>query len=324
MHCMTPPRRDLRFTSCIETCAAWLYPAAAPVDATGELAGARSEPTTSAHARDATVPLIVMGHGMSGTRRDRLGAFAERFAAAGVAALVFDHRGFGDSDGEPDLFEPARQLEDWRAAIAFARSLPGIDGERVATFGSSMGGGNALAAAAEDERIAAAISQVPFLDIVLQAHRSSPRVTAKVLAAAARGLHLPVLGEPNEAALLNAPGAATGWRHVVTIGEDSRWRDRISTGWLLGRPYRPGRKAAKLHCPWLVCVGEADRVARPGPAIAAAHRAPLGELRTYPGVDHFDIYDGPAHEALLADQLAFLRRHLLDGRESPAAMLNGA
>lgn len=316
---MTTTREDLRFTSGTERCAAWLYPAAAPSNTTGEPSAAPGEPTTSAQALDATTPVIVMGHGMSGTRRDCLGAFAERFAAAGVAALVFDHRGFGDSDGEPDLFDPARQLEDWRAAIGFARSLPGIDGDRVATFGSSMGGGNALAAAAEDKHIAAAISQVPFLDIVLQAHRSSPRVTAKVLAAAARGRHLPVLGEPDEPALLNAPGAAAGWRHVVAIGEDSRWRDRISTGWLLGRPYRPGRKAAELHCPWLVCVGEADRVARPGPAIAAAHRAPLGELRTYPGVDHFDIYDGPAHEALVADQLAFLRRHLLGAGEQAGA-----
>ncbi len=316
MQCMTTTREDLRFTAGAEQCAAWLYPPATLPDTSVETA-------TSSGAPDATA-LIVMAHGMSGTRRDRLGAFAERFSAAGFAALVFDHRGFGDSDGEPDLFEPARQLEDWRAAIAFGRSLPGIDGERVATFGSSMGGGNALAAAVEDERVAAAISQVPFLDIVLQTHRSSPRVTAKVLAAAARGRHLPVLGEPNEAALLNAPGAAAGWRHVVAIGEDSCWRDRISTGWLLGRPYRPGRKAAKLHCPWLVCVGEADRVARPGPAIAAAHRAPLGELRTYPGVDHFDIYDGPAHEALVADQLAFLHRHLLGSREGAAAMLSRA
>ena len=76
---------------------------------------------------EAPAPVVVMAHGLSGTRRDRLGPFAERFAAAGVAALVFDHRGFGDSGGEPDLFEPARQLEDWRAAIAFARSLAGVD-----------------------------------------------------------------------------------------------------------------------------------------------------------------------------------------------------
>jgi pimeloyl-ACP methyl ester carboxylesterase len=252
-----------------------------------------------------------MAHGLSGTRRDRLGTFAERFADADFAALVFDHRGFGDSGGEPDLFDPAMQLEDWRAAIGFARSLSGIDASRVATFGSSMGGGNALAAAAEDPAVAAAISQVPFLDIVRQAHRSSPAVTVRMLAAAARGAHLPAVGQPNEPALINAPGGEEGWRRVVSIGEDSRWRNRVSSRWLLGRPYRPIRHAAKLHCPWLVCVGEADRVARPGPAIAAAKRAPLGELRTYPGVDHFDIYDGPEHEAVVADEIDFLRRHLL-------------
>ncbi len=283
-------RHDLRFDSSGDDCAAWLYPAAGRVD---------------------RVPVVVMAHGLSGTRRDRLGAFADRFAAAGLAALVFDHRGFGDSGGEPDLFDPQRQLDDWRAAIAFARLLPETDSERVVTFGSSMGGGNALAAAVADRRVAAAISQVPFLDLLRQAHRSSPRVRAAMLAAAVRGRHLPAVGQPGEAALINAPGGEEGWRRVVAIGEDSRWRNRVSSRWLLGRPYRPARHAAKLHCPWLVCVGEADRVARPGPAIAAARRAPKGELRTYPGVDHFDIYDGPVHEALVADQLDFLRRRLL-------------
>jgi uncharacterized protein len=283
-------REDIVFEAGGDPCAAWLY---WPDGARGDLA------------------VVVMAHGLSGTRRDRLGAFAERFADAGLAALVFDHRGFGDSGGTPDLFDPALQLEDWRSAIAFARAQPRLDPDRVATFGSSMGGGNALAAAAEDPRIAAAVSQVPFLDIVRQAHRSSPTVTTRMLAAAARGAHLPAVGQPGEPALINAPGGEGGWRRVVSIGEDSRWRNRVSSRWLLGRPYRPARHAAKLHCPWLVCVGEADRVARPGPAIAAARRAPLGELRTYPGVDHFDIYDGPVHEALVADQLDFLRRHLL-------------
>jgi uncharacterized protein len=84
---------------------------------------------------------------------------------------------------------------------------------------------------------------------------------------------------------------------VVAIGEDSRWRNRVSSRWLLGPPYRPVRHAAKLHCPWLVCVG-------------AARRAPFGELRTYAGVDHFDIYDGAEHEAVVADELEFLCRRL--------------
>ena len=173
-----------------------------------------------------------------------------------------------------------------------------------------MGGGNALAAAAEDRRVAAAISQVPFLDLIRQAHRSSPAVAARMLRAAARGEHLPAVGQPGEAAFVNAPAGEAGWRHVVAIGEDSRWRNRASARWLLGKPFAPIRHAAKLHCPWLVCVGGADQVAKPGPAIRAARRAPHGELRVYPGVDHFDIYDGPEHEAVVSDEIAFLHRHL--------------
>src|SRR3989440_4105004 len=291
-------RQDHTFGSSGDSCAAWLYPAA---------------------SRDRG-PIVVMAHGLSGTRRDRLGAFAERFAAEGLAALVFDYRGFGDSGGEPDLFSPGRQLEDWRAAIAYARSLPQVDPDRVATFGSSMGGGNALAAAAQDTRIAAAVSQVPFLDLPGQAYRSAPEVVGQMLAAAQEGRHLPAVGQPHEAAFINAPDAEAGWRHVVAIGDDSRWRDRASSRWLLGRPFNPGRHAKSLHCPWLVCVAGADQVARPAAAIAAARRAPHGELRVYPGVDHFDIYDGPEHDAVVTDQIAFLDRHVLanDERERVA------
>jgi pimeloyl-ACP methyl ester carboxylesterase len=131
------------------------------------------------------------------------------------------------------------------------------------------------------------------------------------LAAAHDGAHLPAVGQPHEAAFIRAPGAEVGWRHVVAIGEDSRWRNRVSASWLLGPAYSPIGHADTLHCPWLVCVAEDDQVARPGPAIDAARRAPRGELRVYPGVDHFDIYDGPRHEAVVADELEFLHRHLL-------------
>lgn len=289
-------RIDVQFDVAGDACAGWLYAA---------------EHAPSEQGR----PVVVMAHGLSGTRRDGLGPFAERFAERGCFALVFDHRGFGDSGGTADLFQPARQLEDWEHAIAFARRWPGVDPDRVVTFGSSMGGGNALAAAAGDERVAAAISQVPFLDIVRQAHRAPPAATARMLLAAIRGEFMPAVGQPHEPAFINAPDSEAGWRHVVTIGEESRWRNRVSSRWLLGRPFNPGRHAARLHCPWLVCVGGADRVARPAAAIAAAERAPHGVLRVYPGVDHFDVYDGPAHEAVVADQLAFLERSVLRPEE---------
>jgi fermentation-respiration switch protein FrsA (DUF1100 family) len=53
-----------------------------------------------------------------------LAPYAEQFAHAGMAALVFDYRHFRASGGEPrQLIDINSQLEDYRAAIRFARSL---------------------------------------------------------------------------------------------------------------------------------------------------------------------------------------------------------
>jgi len=284
---MTMFREDVSFRSGDATCAAWLYPAA---------------------GRTGPRPIVVMAHGVTGTRRDGLWSFADRIAASGLHVLLFDHRGFGDSEGEKDFFDPKMQLEDWRAAIAFARSLPNIDADKVATLGSSLGGGNALWAAADDRRVAACISQVPFVTMSQAPH--SAEILEKMLAVAAEGGHLPAVGQLHEPAMINQPGGEIGWLRVVALGDRSRWRNRMSAGWLLGG-YDPGQYAATLHCPWLVCVAADDRIALPGPAIEAGLRAPMGEVRIYPDTDHFDIYDGPVHEAMAADEVAFLHRHLL-------------
>src|SRR3954447_24665152 len=84
---------------------------------------------------------VVMGHGLSAVREQRLPAYAERFAAAGLAALLFDYRYFGSSGGEPrQLLDIDAQLADWRTALGWARARY----ERVGLFGSSFGGGHVI------------------------------------------------------------------------------------------------------------------------------------------------------------------------------------
>lgn len=85
------------------------------------------------------------------------------FSAAGLACLVYDHPGFGTSDGEPRYeVDPTAQIEGYRDAITFAQTLDGIDPERIGIWGTSYAGGHVLVVAATDRRVRAVVSQVPI------------------------------------------------------------------------------------------------------------------------------------------------------------------
>jgi dipeptidyl aminopeptidase/acylaminoacyl peptidase len=111
-------------------------------------------------------PFIVQGPGWLGLADAKLyEPYHEAFTQAGFAVLIFDYRGFGESEGDRGIISPAWQLEDWRNAIAYLRGRPDIDAGRGAIFGSGgTGGGNAVLAAAAEPAVRATISQVPVAD----------------------------------------------------------------------------------------------------------------------------------------------------------------
>jgi alpha-beta hydrolase superfamily lysophospholipase len=271
---------------------------------------------------DGPHPIVVLAHGFGGVRDARLWAFAERFADAGLAALVFDYRHFGASGGSPrQLLDIKRQLDDWRAAIAFARGLDGVDPERVALWGTSFSGGHVAVLAAEDRRVAAAISQGTFIDGVAALRAAGARNNLRLAAAGLRDElerlrrrpphMLAVVGPPGSVAAMNSPDAEPGYRALFPPGVEFRNEVAARIGLRIGL-YRPIRKAARIACPWLVCVVDGDAITPAQPALKAAGRAPRGEARRYPG-GHFDIYVGELFEQVVADQLEFLERHLLRG-----------
>src|SRR5256714_11642552 len=103
---------------------------------------------------DDPVPGVVMAHGYSAVKEMYLDSFAEVFAEAGLAALVFDNRNFGASDGEPRYeIDPWAQVRDYRDAITYLQGVPGIDRDRIGVWGSSYSGGQANVLGAIAERI---------------------------------------------------------------------------------------------------------------------------------------------------------------------------
>jgi uncharacterized protein len=112
------------------------------------------------------LPFIVQGPGWLGLADANLYVpYHQAFTDAGFAVLIFDYRGFGESEGDRGFISPTWQLEDWRNAIAYMRSRSDIDADRGAIFGSGgTGGGNAVLVAAAEPGIRATISQVPVCD----------------------------------------------------------------------------------------------------------------------------------------------------------------
>jgi dienelactone hydrolase len=260
------------------------------------------------------VPGVVMAHGFSATRDDGLPAYAEAFRDAGFAVVLFDYRHFGASTGEPrQLLDIGRQHDDYRAVVAWARRLDGIDPDRIVLWGSSFSGGHVLAVAAGDPRIAAVISQAPFTDAIPTlmnvplkniVHLTVGGLRDQLCGWRGRPPHLaPAVGEPGTLAAMTEPDAKPGFDAIVP--PESLWRNEFAARLMLRFPfYRPGLKTPKLNMPLLVCVCENDTTTPPGSTIKAAQRAPRGELHRYP-YGHFDIYNDPT---VKIDQVDFLRR----------------
>eukprot|EP00198_Chlamydomonas_reinhardtii_P007562 XP_001696899.1 predicted protein [Chlamydomonas reinhardtii] len=159
-------------------------------------------------------PVVVMAHGLGAQKDLGLHRYADPFARAGMAVLVFDYRTFGGSDGEPRHWvSPRRHVEDWRAALAFVK-VPHLDGMENAKANLRTRGLPAvlrlLAAAAHDKLRAAAATGLDRLEAALAPPATAS--TAPVTKAKAAASDSPAAAvERLLAALRPAAAEAVSW-----------------------------------------------------------------------------------------------------------------
>lgn len=255
-------------------------------------------------AGDGPHPVVVMAHGFSAVKELRLDAFAEVFAAAGLAVLVFDHRGFGASEGRPrQEIDPVAQVRDYRHAITFVRTLAGLDPQRIGVWGSSYSGGHALMVGALDRRVRCVVAQVPAVSgpaSVARLIRSDlmPEVRAMLdadraarAAGEAPGM-IPVVSE-DPAGLCALPGAdAAAWFQGQAAAAPA-WRNEVTLRSVeMLMEYEPASWVARISpTPLLMVVAEEDTLAHTDLALDAfaAAREPK-ELVLMAG-GHFDPYE---------------------------------
>jgi dienelactone hydrolase len=272
--------------------------------------------------RSGPVPCIVMAHGAGGTMAMGLGLYAARFQEAGFAVLAFDYRHYGQSQGEPrHLLWIPRQLQDWAAAVAYARGLAQVDPERVGLWGTSLSGGHVIVTAARDSRVAAVCAQCPGLDGrasgEMLRHRAGIGYLLRLVPHGQRDLvrswlglrphKIPAVGKEGTMAMMTVPGAYEAFSQLAPAGYPNQVCARIL---LRGDKYRPVKHAAKVRCPTLLLVCERDELT-PAETVeqALARLGDLAEVKRFP-IRHFDIYFGRHFNTSLTIQLEFFIRHL--------------
>ena len=110
-------------------------------------------------------PVVVMAGGWCYVKELRQPQYAAEFVKRGFAALIFDYRRMGASDGQPrQHIEPWDQIEDYKNAITFAEGLPEVDANRIGAWGISYSGGHVTILGAIDPRLKAIVANVPVID----------------------------------------------------------------------------------------------------------------------------------------------------------------
>lgn len=290
-------RIDSDFMSNGLKCSAWLY-----------LPDGKEKP-----------PVIIMAHGLSGQKDFGLQNYAEHFAGHGMAALVFDYRNFGDSQGEPrNLVNPWRQLQDWRSAISHVKNLDAVDGNSLALWGTSFSGGHVLVTAAKERGIKAIVAQVPFVDGMSSTMQFPVSYQVQGVVHGLRDLFnmirgkaphtVPAVGQPGAFALMNTPECMQGYYSLVP--EDTTWKNEVPARFtLMVSAYRPTMYARRITSPVFIMYAKKDSLIPYKAVERMGRKIPRAEVVGL-DVGHFEIYNGELFKMAVKKQAEFLKRNL--------------
>lgn len=270
------------------------------------------------------VPAVVMAHGFSAVKEMYLDRFAEVFSQAGIAALVYDNRNFGASDGEPrQEIDPWQQVRDYRHAITWIGSRAEIDAAHIGVWGSSYSGGHVLTVGAIDRRVKCVVSQVPLVsgsrnlkrliraDMIAEVRKQFDADREARFKGAAPTMMPVVAEDPMAPAALPT---ADSWQWFTETGRSraTAWRNEVTlrTVEMLGE-YEPGDYVARISpTPLLMVIAANDHLAVADEAFAAYNRALEPKRILVLDGGHFDAYVNDFDRASTAARDWFVE-HLL-------------
>jgi len=266
-------------------------------------------------AGQAGLPGIVLCHGFTGIKELILPDYARRFAAAGYAALAFDYRGFGESEGERGRLIPYEQVMDIRNSITFMETLDEVDPERIGLWGTSYGAANVIYTAGIDPRPRCVVAQVGFGDGGRGLSRRPPEEVAAVMEMIRNERRQRVLTGKSTMVdpllILNDPDSVAFFQQAMKELPQLKTQIPLETAEAT-LEYRPEDVVGRIAPRALLLIAAELDVPTPADEFRSVY-AKAGEpkkLVIIEGIRHYDIYQGQPFERSVQEALGWYRQHL--------------
>jgi pimeloyl-ACP methyl ester carboxylesterase len=217
---------------------------------------------------DTRRPLLILHSGFDGSAEEVHGEGARAGVERGWNVLTFDGPGqYGPVHRERLPFRP-----DWEKVVTpvidFALTLPGVDPEKIALMGISMGGVLAPRAAAFEKRISALVANDGIYDFGVTQLASIPPDQRESFIAAVNRKEAPELDRRIVESLNSSPGAKWGGDQAGFVMGESTPHAVVAK--MLKFNLRDGI-AEQISCPTLVLDAEEDMYLKGQPDVLYEH-----------------------------------------------------
>ncbi|MDQ9879532.1 alpha/beta hydrolase [Acinetobacter baumannii] len=263
--------------------------------------------------------VILMAHGFAGLRQFKLIQYAQRFAQAGYAVILFDYRYWGGSTGKPrEMISINSQLEDWKTMIQYASTCKFIDNRRIVLWGTSLSGGYALSLASELKNIQAIMVQIPYVDgaetaklYPLQRYPQALKLSSQDYMGSKMGLNPKRLPVVDQYKLCFMPTADSYYGYLSIVNPDYYWSGEVPARVFFNlMRYRPIQLVRQINIPVLFIAAQHDSlIPIESSREAATNIVPFVSYHEW-DMKHFDIYHGSWFEKAVTTQLEFLHQHI--------------
>ena len=249
-------------------------------------------------------PVVIRIHGRGKSTRNDFRGLARLLAQRGIASLIYDKRGVGQSTGDHDKSGMYDFAGDALAAVEFVAARPEIDRQQIGLHGNSAGGWVAAIVANRSKiPLAFIINNVGPADSVrdqqIHVAEYSMRqsgIDFSVAEYAAAREHMGLVqtfaytGKGWEALRASVEKAKpTRWARFVDMPESETYEDIL---WVRLNQYDPGPDLKKIKVPFLALYGGSDYVVPPEENVKKLEQylTTAGnrdfKIITFPGADH--------------------------------------